>query len=174
MIKVFIIAAMSADGFIAKDSQHSPMYWSSKADKKRFVELTKRAGVVVMGSSTYKTIGQPLKERVNIVYSKNQNFEGVQMTQDNPIDLIRKLEEQGYKEVAICGGTHIYTLFMKSGLVDTLYLTIEPIFFGKGMNLFNEDLHYSLKLVSSQSSEATGTLLLEYKVDYTGTPKLKD
>lgn len=174
MIKVFIIAAMSADGFIAKDSQHSPMYWSSKADKKRFVELTKRAGVVVMGSSTYKTIGQPLKERVNIVYSKNQNFEGVQMTQDNPIDLIRKLEEQGHKEVAICGGTHIYTMFMKSGLVDTLYLTIEPIFFGKGMNLFNEDLHYSLKLVSSKSSEATGTLLLEYKVDYTGTPKLKD
>ncbi len=174
MIKVFIIAAMSADGFIAKDSQHSPMYWSSKVDKKRFVELTKRAGVVVMGSSTYKTIGQPLKERVNIVYSKNQTFEGVQMTQDSPIELIQKLEEKGHKEVAICGGTHIYTMFMKSGLVDTLYLTIEPVFFGKGMNLFNEDLHYSLKLISSQTSEATGTLLLEYKVDYTGTPKLKD
>ncbi len=174
MIKVFIIAAVSADGFIAKDSQHSPMYWSSKADKKRFIELTKRAGVVVMGSSTYKTIGQPLKERVNIVYSKNQTFDGVEVTQDSPIDLIKKLEERGFKEVAICGGSHIYTMFMKANIVDTVYLTIEPVVFGKGMTIFNEDLHYSLKLVSSQASESSGSLLLEYKVDYTGTPKLKD
>ena len=90
MFKVFIIAAVSADGFIAKDSQHAAL-WTSKADKKRFIELTKRAGVVVMGSTTYKTLGRPLKERVNIVYSKNQSFEGAEVTQDNPKDLIKKL-----------------------------------------------------------------------------------
>jgi dihydrofolate reductase len=174
MIKVFIIAAVSADGFIAKDNQHSPMYWTSKVDKKRFVELTKRAGAIVMGSSTYKTIGKPLQERVNIVYSKQQTFDGVEITQDDPKELLAKLEARGFKEVAICGGSHIYTMFMKSGLVDTIYLTIEPIFFGKGMTIFNQELHYSLKLVSSAASESTGSLLLEYKVDYTGTPKLKD
>ena len=43
MIKAFIIAAVTADGFIAKDAQHSPFNWTSKADKKRFIELTKRA-----------------------------------------------------------------------------------------------------------------------------------
>ncbi len=174
MIKVFLIAAMSADGFIAKDAQHSPMHWSSKADKKRFVELTKKAGVVVMGSSTYKTIGQPLKERLNIVYSKNQTFPDVEMTNKSPIELITDLENRGFKEVAICGGSHIYTMFMKAAVVDYVYLTIEPIFFGKGMTIFNEDLKYSLKLQSSQVSESTGTLLLEYKVDYSGTPKMKD
>lgn len=174
MIKVFIIAAVSTDGFIAKDNQHSPMYWTSKVDKKRFVELTKRAGVIVMGSSTYKTIGKPLQERINIVYSKQQTFDGVEITQDDPKELLSKLEARGFKEVAICGGSHIYTMFMKSGLVDTIYLTIEPVFFGKGMTIFNEELHYSLKLVSSAASESTGSLLLEYKVDYTGTPKLKD
>lgn len=174
MIKVFIIAATSADGFIAKDSQHSPMYWSSKADKKRFVELTKRAGVVIMGSSTYKTIGKPLKERLNIVYSNSQVFEGVEMTNKPPLELISDLEARGIKEVAICGGSHIYTMFMKARIVDTIYLTIEPVFFGKGMSIFNEDLHYSLKLVSSQISESSGSLLLEYKVDYSGTIKLKD
>lgn len=174
MIKVFIIAATSADGFIAKDNQHSPMYWSSKADKKRFVELTKRAGVVVMGSSTYKTIGKPLQERLNIVYSNSQTFEGVEMTNKPPRELISDLEARGIKEVAICGGSHIYTMFIKAQIVDTIYLTIEPVFFGKGMSIFNEDLHYSLKLVSSQISESSGSLLLEYKVDYSGTVKLKD
>src|SRR5574343_284387 len=172
MIKVFLIAAVTADGFIAKDDKHSPMYWSSKADKKRFIELTKRAGVVVMGSSNYKTIGKPLKERVNIVYSKSQTFPDVEMTQDDPKVLIKKLEERGFKEVAICGGSNIYTMFMKAGVVDTVYLTIEPILFGKGIGLFNDDLHYFLKLKSSQESESAGSLLLEYSVDYTGTPKL--
>jgi len=174
MIKVFIIAAVSADGFIAKDDKHSPMYWSSKADKERFIELTKKAGVVVMGSSTYKTIGQPLKERLNIVYSKNQNFPDVEMTQKHPSELIAELESRDFKEVAICGGSHIYTMFMKAGLVDTVYLTIEPVIFGKGISIFNEGLHYSLKLQSSQVSETSSSLLLEYKVDYSGTPKMKD
>ncbi len=174
MPKVFIIAAISADGFIAKDDKHSPMYWTGKADKKRFIELTKRAGVVVMGSSTYKTIGTPLKERVNIVYSRNQKFDGVEMTNDNPRELIQKLGERGFKEIAICGGSNIYTMFMKAGVVDTVYLTIEPIMFGKGIPLFIDDLHYLLKLKSSQISEETGSLLLEYSVDYTGTPKFKN
>jgi dihydrofolate reductase len=150
------------------------MYWSSKADKKRFVELTKKAGVVVMGASTYKTIGQPLKERVNIVYSKNHSFEGIEMTQKSPIDLVNDLESRGFKEVAICGGSRIYTMFMKANIVDTVYLTIEPIFFGKGISIFNDDLHYSLILQNSQVSELSGTILAEYKVDYSGTPKMKD
>lgn len=174
MIKAFIIAAVTADGFIAKDAQHSPFNWTSKADKKRFIELTKRAGVVVMGSATYKTIGTPLKERTNIVYSKSQKFEGVEVTQDKPADLLKKLEERGFKEVAICGGSQIYGMFMKAGVIDTVYLTVEPLFFGKGINLFSEDLRYTLKLKSAQTSDSTGALLLEYSVDYSGTPKLTD
>ena len=173
MIKVFIIAAVTADGFIAKDTHH-PALWTSKADKKRFIEITRRAGVVVMGSTTYKTLGKPLKERVNIVYSRNQKLEGAEMTTDNPRDLINKLEIRGFKEVAICGGSDIYTMFMKAGVVNTIYLTVEPIFFGKGIGLFKEDLHYFLKLKNSQTSESAGSLLLEYEVDYTGTPRMKE
>jgi dihydrofolate reductase len=174
MIKVFIIAAVSADGFIAKDAQHSPMNWTSKADKKRFVELTKKAGVIVMGASTYKTIGTPLKDRINIVYSKSQSFEGIETTQKNPVELIQELEARGIKEVAICGGSQIYTMFLKAGVVDSIYLTLEPIIFGKGMTIFNEDLKYHLKLQSAVTSESTGSILLEYKVDYSGNIKLKD
>ncbi|MES3031526.1 MAG: dihydrofolate reductase family protein [Patescibacteria group bacterium] len=171
-MKIFLIAAVSADGFLAKDDQHSPMMWTSKADKKRFVELTKKAGVVVMGSKTYKTIGKPLKERTTIVYSKTQTFEGVETTQDNPRDLITKLEARGFKEIAICGGSNIYTMFMKAQVVETVYLTIEPVMFGKGVTLFNNDLLFHLKLVSAVTSEASGSLLLEYKVDYSGVAKM--
>ncbi len=173
MIKCFIIAAMTTDGYIAKDEHHAAL-WTSKADKKRFIELTKRAGVVVMGSTTYKTLTRPLSERLNIVYSRNKIFEGTEATQDEPRELLRKLEERGFKEVAICGGSHIYTMFMKAGVVDTLYLTVEPIIFGKGIKLFNEEMLYHLKFKDAKASETGGSLLLEYGVDYTGTPKLTE
>lgn len=174
MIKVFIVAAVTADGFIAKDSQHSSFNWTSKADKNRFVELTKKAGVVVMGSSTYQTIGRPLKDRINIVYSKSKTFEGAETTQKNPLELLNELEGRGIKEVAICGGSQIYTMFLKAGVVDTVYLTIEPVFFGKGISLFSDDLKYHLKLKNAQTSESSGALLLEYSVDYSSMPKMKD
>jgi dihydrofolate reductase len=162
MIKPFIIAAMTADGFIAKNSNH-PATWTSKEDKKHFVEITKRAGVVVMGSSTFKTFPKPLKDRLNIVYSRHEKFEGVEVTEDEPRALLAKLEARGFKEVAICGGTQIYTMFMKAGVVDKLYLTIEPIIFGQGLSLFGDEFSNELTLLNETKTEK-GTLMLEYKV----------
>ncbi|HTK33335.1 MAG TPA: dihydrofolate reductase family protein [Candidatus Paceibacterota bacterium] len=170
-MKTFIIAAMTADGYIAKDAQHSPFNWTSKADKKRFIDITKKAGVIVVGSSTYKTFPGALKERLNIVYSRSQSFDGAETTQDEPAELLKKLEARGFKEVAICGGEAIYTMFMKAKVVDRLYLTVEPIIFGKGVKLFNDDMLFHLKLVSSAES-SSGALLLEYAVDYSGNPKM--
>jgi dihydrofolate reductase len=169
-MKVFIIAALSADGYIARDEKHGSLGWTGKEDKRRFVELTKRAGVVVMGSTTYATLQRPLKERVNIVYSKSKIFEGAETTQKSPAELVAELEARGFKEVAICGGSHIYNLFMKAKVVDKLYLTIEPIVFGAGIRLFSEDMLFHLKLETCGQTEG-GALLLEYSVDYTGSPK---
>ena len=165
-MKCFIIAAMSADGFIAKDENH-PAFWTSKEDKRRFVELTKRAGVVVMGAHTFKTLPTALRERVNIVYSHGRQFEGAETSAKPPLELLKELEGRGFKEVAICGGSQIYTLFMRAHAVDTLYLTIEPIIFGTGLKLFNADVHSQLQLKSMTQGES-GALLLEYKVNYGG------
>jgi dihydrofolate reductase len=168
-MKIFLIAALSADGFIAKNENH-PAFWTSKEDKQRFVELTKQAGVVVMGSTTYKTLPRPLKDRVNIVYSRTQKFEGVEMTQLPARDLIMELENRGFKEVAILGGSHVYNMFMQAGLIDTLYLTIEPVLFGTGVRLFTEETLKHLKLVNSSVTEG-GSVMLEYKVDARETVK---
>lgn len=162
-MKVFIIAAQTVDGFIAKDEHHGA-FWTSKEDKKRFVELTKKAGVVVMGSTTFKTLPRPLQERINIVYTRsNEEIPGAITTSLPPLELISKLESEGHKEVAICGGASIYDLFMHSGAVTHLYLTIEPLLFGQGVTLFKEGLNTPLELVSEEKTEH-GTLLLEYKV----------
>ena len=159
----FIIAAITADGFIAKNSSHLAS-WTSKEDKKFFVEKTKGAGVVIMGLNTYKTIGKPLPGRLNIVYSKTEkDLEGVEVTQDEPSKLLNNLGERGYKEVAITGGAQIYTMFMEANLVDKLYLTVEPILFGNGMGLFTKYLDIKLKLQSTQKLN-DNTVALEYDV----------
>lgn len=166
-MRCFIIAALSADGYIAKNDSHAAM-WTSKEDKKRFVELTKKAGVVVMGNRTWKTLMKPLKDRVNIVYSSSGKVEGeAETTSLAPSELLKELKDRGFSEVAVCGGSQIYTMFMKAQVVDTLYLTIEPLVFGNGIKLFNEEFHDTLTLKNLEKTE-NGALLLEYKVNYGG------
>jgi dihydrofolate reductase len=166
-MKVFIIAALSADGYIAKNPNTPSTTWTSKEDKVRFVALSKQARVCVMGLNTWQTFGgRPLKDRLNVVYSPTpiENLPaGVEVTSASPTDLLRDLESRGYTEVAICGGSMIYTMFMKSGLVTNLYLTIEPVLFGSGIKLFKEELDFKIKLDKSEVTPG-GTVLLDYSV----------
>jgi len=163
-MNVFLIVAQSADGFIAKNSTHLATDWTSKEDKKFFTERTKKAGVIVMGSTTYETFMRPLKDRLNIVYSRGKTYEGVETTQKPPIELITELQDRGYEEVAICGGASIYTLFMDAGCIQTIYLTQEPILFGQGISLFNKPIDQKLSLLSFEKLNEEGTMLFEYKV----------
>ncbi len=170
MIHSFIIAAISRDGFIAKTSGHNSTDWTSDEDKKFFRDRTKEAGVMVMGSTTYETIGRPLPGRHTIVYSNKdvssnpiyQNPD-IEVTQKDPQELLKDLEAHGYKEVAICGGASIYTLFMKHNAVQSVYLTVHPDVFESGIPLFNEPLMDRLEAVKS-TDLAGDVVLVEYTV----------
>lgn len=116
-----------------------------------------------MGSTTYKTFNKPLKDRLNIIYSRSGNFEGCETTMDEPVVLLKKLEERGFNEVAICGGSEIYTMFLQSELIETIYLTIEPVVFGEGIKLFNKKIDKKLTLANFERTES-GTIFLEYRV----------
>lgn len=171
-MEIFIIAAQTADGFIARDANHSAT-WTSKEDKRRFVQLTKDAGVVVMGSTTFKTLPKPLKERLNVVYSNSLKGEDLNtdperkciVTNKKPVDLVEELARLGYTKIAICGGSKIYSLFIESGLVNKLYLTVEPLLFGDGISVFKRSLptDMQLRLDKSELTEQ-GTVFLDYTI----------
>src|SRR3989338_1485183 len=67
-MKLILIMAMTADGIIARDSQHTAD-WTSAADKKAFIAETKKHGVIIMGETTFATIGRPLPGRLNFILS---------------------------------------------------------------------------------------------------------
>lgn len=164
MISAFIIAAQSLDGFISPLEHTNSMSWTSGADKDFFKKRTKEAGVIVMGRTTFETIGKALPERKMIVYtSKPLEIEGVETTQLAPKELLYKLEKEGYTEVAICGGSSIYSLFLESGLVSKLYITLEPVLFGNGIPLFTSVYQTRLELLST-TPLSQNTLLLEYQI----------
>lgn len=163
MLKPFIIAALSADGFIARHQSDRSTEWTSKEDKKNFVSLTKRAEVVIMGSKTFRTIGKPLPGRHLIVYSRAKKYHSVEVTAEEPEVLLNRLARAGYAEAAICGGASIYTLFMERRLVDKMYLTVESKIFGQGIPLFTKSLTFDLVLLATKQL-SPNTLLLEYKV----------
>ena len=163
-MKVFIIAAITADGFIGKDSGHSAD-WTGKADKKVFVRLTKEAGVMVMGSKTFATIGRALPGRRNIVYTSRPEelrVAGVEATNEPPQELLKRLTKEGAQAVAICGGATIYDLFMREGLVDEVCLTVVPLLFGTGVPLFTHELNAQLTLEETQLLD-DGAIFLRYR-----------
>jgi len=162
-MKVFIIAAVTADGFIGRDSGHSAD-WTGKEDKKVFVRLTKEAGVMVMGSNTFKTIGRALPGRRTIVYTRDPaeiTVADIETTNEPPDTLITRLRKEGSAGVAICGGASIYDLFIRAGLVDELYLTVSPLLFGQGMPLFMHALDVKLQLLDTQPLPG-GSVLVHY------------
>ncbi len=161
-MKVFIIAAVTADGFIGRDSGHTAD-WTGSEDKKVFVRLTKEAGTMIMGSRTFDTIGRALPGRRNIIYTSRSeayaDVEGVETTNESPTELITRLEEEGVQSVAICGGTSIYDMFMRSGLVTELYLTVTPVVFGTGVRLFTSSLSSQLELLENTTLGDDAVLL---------------
>ncbi|HEY9584176.1 MAG TPA: dihydrofolate reductase family protein [Candidatus Paceibacterota bacterium] len=164
MLKTYIIAATSTDGFIAKDPTAPSTKWTSEYDKKRFVEMTKHSGVVVMGAKTFATISKALPGRRTIVYSNTPiDVPGIETTSLPPAELISKLESEGLKELAICGGAMIYTMFMEANVVDNVYLTVEPVTFGTGIPLFNKSFDDKLELINTEQ-KPSGTIFKDYKV----------
>lgn len=168
---VFLLAAMTVDGFIGRDEADRSFDWTSIEDKRFYVESIKRARAIIMGMRTFKTFTKHPRGTKFVLYTntpetfvnhKPDVIEAI-ATKAEPAQVLSDLEQEGYTEVAICGGAAIYSMFLRSGLVDTLYLTVEPVVFGQGVKLFNQELEQQLSLKSVQHL-SDQTLLLEYQV----------
>jgi dihydrofolate reductase len=139
-VRVLLLAVITLDGKIARHA-HELSNWSSREDKRLFARTTREAGVVIMGRSTYETIGRPLPDRLNVVMTRHPPVdapEGVEFTADSPRRILERLAARGYNAVAVTGGAQVYRAFLEAGVVDELWLTVEPLAFGEGISLFGD------------------------------------
>jgi len=150
-MKVTLVMAVTLDGKIGKSPDHFPD-WTGKEDKRLFANLSRKAGVVIMGSKTFDTIGMPLPGRKNVIFTRDKRrkseWENLIFTDLEPTALLADLEKEGYKEVVLAGGAFVNSLFAERGLIDELVVTICPKIFGYGISLFGEEISMELELVS--------------------------
>lgn len=172
-MKVILVVVSSLDGKITKGTL-PPQAWASLEDQDFFFTVFKTNNLFLMGSKTYlsaqKTI-KPNPKKLKIVLTRNpKNFSKFHIPNrlefsNEPIKtLVKRLEDQGFKQLILLGGASVYTEFFKAKLINELWLTLEPLVFGQGKNLLNQRLDVKLNLKSLEELNDQGTLLLKYKV----------
>jgi dihydrofolate reductase len=149
-MKLILLMAVTLDGKTGKDSEHF-VDWTEQEDKKFFVKITKKAGVIIMGSKTFDTIGEPLPGRKNIILTRNRlrksRWDNLVFTNKSPANLLKCLEDEGFSEAVLAGGPTVNTLFAREKLIDEIIVTISPLIFGYGTPLFSEEIAMELKLL---------------------------
>lgn len=103
------IAAVDRQGAIGKGGK---LPWHYSADMKFFRETT-TGHAVVMGRKTWLTLGKPLKNRLNIVLSRDPSIgpqESLLVLSD--VDSVLSLNESLTTDLFVIGGGQIYEAFL--------------------------------------------------------------
>jgi dihydrofolate reductase len=114
---ISIIVATGTNRGIGKNNQ---LLWHLPEDLKYFKRTTLEKPII-MGRSTFDSVGRPLPKRRNIVITRNPSLkiEGVEVVHslDEAIQLV-----ENEPEIMIVGGSEIYNLALP--LADRVYLTL--------------------------------------------------
>ena len=121
--QVVLVAAVGENGVIGRAGA---LPWRLKSDMQHFRRLTLNRPVV-MGRKTYDSIGKPLKDRTNIVITRDPAYaaEGVVVAQSLPaaMDIARAdARRRGADDIAIIGGSGVFAESL--ALADRLEITL--------------------------------------------------
>lgn len=169
-MKTIVLMVMTLDGIIAKNSEQPNANWITKADAKLFREKIREAGVAVMGNNTHKTLGRNPLARLNIVMTRSPELQTsipdqLEFTSDEPKKILADLAKRRFREVIICGGAEINSLFLLDDLIDELWVTIEPKLFGRGLGLFTDmNLDQNLELITEPERLGKNSILVKYRI----------
>jgi dihydrofolate reductase len=173
-MRITLIAVQSLDGFITKHATPGSAFASS-ADQAHLRQALAGFDCSVMGAETYRTSREFIRERMSKprlrivltrspeVYVSDAVPGTLEFSSAVPARLIADLEARGHRTCALLGGAQIHSLFIQAGLVNELWLTIEPVLFGGGTSLLAEKADMRLRLLTDEA--LTGdTRLLKYEV----------
>ena len=161
-------AVISIDGKIGLHSQHFTD-WSSPEDKIAFRKLLNSSDVVIAGHATYRVAQKFLDKRNCIVFTRSvrttvQHKKTILFCNPKNVRIDALVKKLRYHVVTIIGGAQTFSYFLKNAMLDELYLTVEPIIFGRGISLF-DDVKIPLAnfaLTKSKKLNKKGSVLLMY------------
>jgi dihydrofolate reductase len=127
-------------------------------DMKHFKQITTSGNhnIVLMGRKTFESIGKPLKDRINIVLTKNKNFQAPKgvFVYHSVEEILNQYKNYGEckPDLFIIGGQQIYNQFLR--YADRIYLTIIDHTFEKADAYFPEIDLNEWKIISNIKNAA--------------------
>lgn len=122
------VVAFCKERGLGKDNR---LVWNIPEDRRHFRRLTEH-GIVIMGHNTFKSLGAPLKNRLNVVFTTNI----AEFSEDKSVAYVSALSELwevldthafNYPKVFVIGGTQIYKLLYEH--LSEIYVTqIDKVF----------------------------------------------
>ena len=172
---VVLVAVISIDGCLTRHHDEGAS-WASAADKQHFASALADADVYLMGSATYTEARDKIRQRLDrghrriIITRTPEKYEHdtvsgqLEFTSDPPRQIVDRMRADGHRRCAVLGGGEIYNLFLGSGVVDELQLTLEPRVFGDGKRLAGTSSAIDPQLALSKVDHLSDdTLLLTYR-----------
>jgi dihydrofolate reductase len=115
---ISIIVAIGKNRAIGRNNQ---LLWNIPEDMEHFRKTT--AGkTVIMGDRTFKSIGNPLPNRKNIVVTFDKTFAAAGVEVRDSLEAVLHEYKKSAEEVFVIGGGMIYKISLL--FADKLYLTI--------------------------------------------------
>ncbi len=160
----------SLDGIISRGKEDD-LSWGSKEDKDFFRSKVNEIRTMIMGSNTYESMPKSaFKNKYSLVLTSNplkyseEEQENVKFFSGTPFEAVDFLKRAGKENIALIGGGTVNGQFLKSGLIDELYVTIAPRIFGKGIRIFGDmELDANMELVEFEKL-TDNEILLHYRV----------
>lgn len=115
--EIAIVVAMAENRVIGRDNR---LPWHLPADLRHFRQLT-LGKPVLMGRRTHESIGRPLPERINIVVTRDRDYEATGCIVAHSLESALEAAA-GYAEVMVIGGTELYRQLLPRA--DRIYLTL--------------------------------------------------
>jgi dihydrofolate reductase len=170
MRKIRYLVAMSVDGFIAGPNGEAD--WIAADPEVDFPAIWAQFDTLLMGRRTYEAASKRLGESAfsgftTIVFSrtmKPSDRPRVTVMPELNADWVRALKNQSGKDIWFMGGGELFRLFLNSGSVDSVEVSVIPVLLGGGIPLLPPPYSPAkLRLVANKVYRS-GRVSLAYEV----------
>jgi dihydrofolate reductase len=178
--KLIYHVAVTLDGFIADASGQFPLAQMEGEHVTEYVaSLQQDYDTVLMGRRTYDLalsagVVDPYPFLSTYVFSRTlpaSTSERVNVIGDGLLDVARELKAKPGKDIYLCGGGQLASQLLDAGLVDEVWLKLNPLLYGNGLGLAPTlSQPRGLQLLDCKRY-ATGVVLLKYALAVNGDPQ---
>lgn len=166
-MRVILYLAQTVNGFIANEKDETP--WSQE-EFRAFYLRTREIGNLIIGRRTYDVMkkgrefglcGNPVT--VVLTRSKAPKSKDAIFVR-SPRKAIEALRAKGFRTATVAGGGSLNSSFLKEGLIDEVWLDIEPLVFGTGVPLFEKSSAKAKLKLTGIRRISRNTIRICYKV----------